>query len=436
MKYLKGLRRLPQVLSRTEKIVITALLLITIGTSGLWWRHVLQYWEVTPVKGGVYTEGIIAATPQDIDLVTAKLTKIGLTYIDHQGKTHGALADHWDIQDDGKKYIFYLHAGLKASDIADTYSGLSTWQGITITPDDKAATLTMTLRQPFSPLLSFASDPVYDAGPYVLEKETTSDLIFTSNPKFVLGEPNLQRLVLTIYPDEKLLKAALQRQEIMAADIAIKGVSSTETKKLRLTKQTVLLFNHDRSFFKEKANREKVLNNQKFDQPTTLTLVTNQDPALLEKANEFAAKAKKLNLTINIKSVNPIVLDRDYVAKDDFDIIITDLNYGYDQDPYPFWHSSQIIPPGKNYAGYNSKEADKIIEEARQTIDQIARQKKYEDFNKLLVDDKAGIFYPNATFTYTISKRIKGITDGQGAVPTDRYTEIWRWYLKSKRTKT
>lgn len=429
--FFRGITKLPKVLKPIEKIALTIVFLLIIGAGIFWWRDIIANWTLKPVKGGTYTEGVLANDPQEIDQLIAKLTKVGLTYINHKGEIQGALAEKWEIAEDGKKYVFTLRQGLNAAEIADTYASLPTWQNITITSENNL--ITMSLKQPFAPLLAFASDPVYDAGPYVLEKETKTELVMAANPTFTLGEPNLQRLVLTFYPDEQTLKGAMQRQEVMSADQPIKGIGGTSIKTLTLTKQNVVLFNIDKPMFKDKALREKIKNSQKLDQPMTATLVTTQDEELLKIANEFADKAKKIGLDVSIKSLNPIVLERDILPNDQYDLVVTSLNYGYDQDPYPYWHSSQVIGNGKNYAGYINKDADKLIEQARQTIDANERQKLYDSFYSLLESDVPGIIYPYEEYQYTVSNRLKGATQGTAAVPADRYTEAWKWFLKAKR---
>jgi ABC-type transport system substrate-binding protein len=432
--YLLALRRLPHTLSRVEKGLLAIILIVVLATSGLWWQNLTSLWTVKPVKGGTYIEGITTSNPYDTELIASKLTKIGLTYTDSTGKINGALADHWEISEDGKTYKFFLRSGVKATEVAETYSVLPSWQNIEVKAENEE-TVVMTLKQPFAPLLSFTSNPDIEMGPYVLEKQSKNEMTFAANEKFILGEPNLQRIALVIYADAKSLKPALQRQEIMGADQVVTGVSGTVTKKMELTKQTVLLFNQDRAALKDIKIRQQLRDNQRIDNPPALTLVTSQDPALLEKANQFAAKARESGWTIDIKSLNAIALERDALANDDYDLLLTELNYGYDEDPYPYWHSSQIIAPGKNYAGYNSKEGDKLMEEARQTLDTNERHKKYEEFQKILERDTPAIFYPKETYQYTITNRVKGVKEGVGAVPADRFTEVWNWFIKAKKEK-
>lgn len=433
MRYsFQALRRLPKVLSVTDKVLLIGLIVVIFGTSGLWWRAITSAWAVTPVKGGVYTEGIVNQNLYELDLIINKLTKIGLTYIDHDNVIHGALAERWEISEDGKTYTFFIRPGFKAEEIANTYASLPGWETVNVTAGDNN-TVVMSLKQPFAPLLAFASDPVINKGPYFKEKQTKSEITFTANQRFALGEPHIQRIGLTLYPDSRSMKAALQRQEIMGADQAFTQIPGTSIKTLKLTRRTVLMFNLERDLFKDKVLRERIKDKKKLDKPIAATLVTTQEPALLEKANQFRDQANKLGLKVSIKSVNPIVLERDIVPSDDYDLLLVDLNYGYDEDPYPYWHSSQVIPPGKNYAGYNSKEADALIESARQTLDQTERRNKYAEFQKILDADVPAIFYDHDEFSYTISKRLKGVGDGIAAVPSDRYTEVWRWFIKAKK---
>lgn len=432
MNYLQRLARLPRALTLYDKLSLAGLLLIILTASFFWWQTITEGWLLKPVKGGIYTEGLITQNPYELDLIDAKLTKIGLTYVDHDNKIHGALAERWEITPDGKTYTFFLRPNLPIEEIAQTYRDLPNWQGILIeTPDSQ--TIKMTLKQPFAPLLSFTSDPVVELGPYIQENQTDNELSFTANKNFVLGEPNIQRILLMLYPDERALKAALQRQEVMGADIAIKGISGTNTKTLRLTKRSVLLFNLEKDPFKNKELRQQIIDDRKLDTPLSVSLVTTQDKHLLDLANEFKDKAAKLNLNVSINSVNSVALERDIVPTEDYDLMLTDLNYGYDGDPYPYWHSSQLIPPGLNYAGYNNKEADKLIEQARQTVNDSNRQEKHEAVQRMIESDAAAIFYPYQEYNYTVSNRLKGVSEGIGALPSDRFTEVWQWFIKAKK---
>ena len=77
-------------------------------------------------------------------------------------------------------------------------------------------------------------------------------------------------------------------------------------------------------------------------------------------------------------------------------------------DPFTFWHSSQKNDPGLNLAGYENKEVDKLLKEARETLDESARKEKYETFQALLIEDAPCVFLYSPDYLYLISNKIKG----------------------------
>ena len=77
-------------------------------------------------------------------------------------------------------------------------------------------------------------------------------------------------------------------------------------------------------------------------------------------------------------------------------------------DPTQIWHS-KFIEGGSNYVSYDNPEADKLMEEARKTMDDEARQAMYRKFGKMLHDDQpyTWLYVPSRLFL--IDKRIKGV---------------------------
>jgi len=102
-------------------------------------------------------------------------------------------------------------------------------------------------------------------------------------------------------------------------------------------------------------------------------------------------------------------------------------------DPYPFWHSSQTESPGANLAVWANHEVDKVLEEARLLNDAEEINKKYVHFQNILADNVPAIFLYNPIHIYPVDKKIKGITTRRISAPSDRFTRITDWYVKTKR---
>ena len=95
--------------------------------------------------------------------------------------------------------------------------------------------------------------------------------------------------------------------------------------------------------------------------------------------------------------------------------------------PYPAWHSSQITATGRNIAAYSSNDADKLMEDARRTIDLDERQRLYFLFQDQFLEDTPSVvlFYP--IFTYFVSEDINGVELGTLFTSASRFSNVHEW---------
>lgn len=427
-----SLKTLPQALNKRDKQLVTLATLVLIVGLILGWQEYLNRTEIKPVEGGVYLEGLVNPTAIELDQLTTKLTRIGLTYVNANLEIKGGIAESYTVSNDAKTYTFNLKNGYLAQDVIDLYQGLDSFQGITMTAPSENQVV-FALKQPLGLFESFVSEPIFESGPYILDKSTKTELIFKANPDSAVGKPYINKLIFTFYSDIERAKAAFQRQEIMAIDQAVSDLPRTRAYQLELNVRPALFFNLEKPALAPLAVRTKIRDKQPFETPLELTMVTSQDPEELELANRVKAELEQLNLKISLSSVNQLTLERDILAGGNYDLLIEKINFGYDLDRYPYWHSSQIIGAGKNYSGYNSKVVDQLIEKARQTADVTNRQNLINQIDKQIDQDLPALFYPEANQITTVSQRLLGRNDAKGAVSADRFSDVWLWFLRSKR---
>jgi len=139
------------------------------------------------------------------------------------------------------------------------------------------------------------------------------------------------------------------------------------------------------------------------------------------RAKELFEKNKidKINLSINNRELLPLaeniknnwqdilkietsITIENQIDLQNFDAILTYGAIPNDPDQYSFWHSTQT---NTNITKLNNSRIDKLLEEGRQTIDQLERKKIYQDFQRYLLEESPAIFlyYPT---TYTITRSI------------------------------
>ena len=78
-------------------------------------------------------------------------------------------------------------------------------------------------------------------------------------------------------------------------------------------------------------------------------------------------------------------------------------------DPLPYWHSSQFPPSGLNSAWYSNPAADRLMEEARDEMDEEKRRAIYHRLHRVLRDNPPVVFVVNASQKYAFRRRVRGL---------------------------
>jgi ABC-type transport system substrate-binding protein len=102
-----------------------------------------------------------------------------------------------------------------------------------------------------------------------------------------------------------------------------------------------------------------------------------------------------------------------------------------ESDYYAFWHSSQTGTGGLNIADYSNEEVDELLEETRVLSDKQERIQRYEQIQKLIIQDLPVIPILSPKYFYVQGKKVKGFETSSIYSPKDRFSNISNWYIKT-----
>ncbi len=236
--------------------------------------------------------------------ISSLLTEVlfdGLVRIDEKLEARPSLASSWQTSDDGLKWTFYLRRGVKFHD------------GVEFTAEDVQFTLEeiITLSKPLSLTLSsltdlinsiqikdkytieiflnrpsmsfiysmgagilpahllkgkvsqeaFGSQPV-GTGPFMFSQWKESEIVFEANKDYFQGRPHLDRVLVKIYPNQKLAWAKLMRGEgdlfypiEPAVYDFLKQVSSLQLYKVHDIYYSMIVLNNNSELFHDRRVR-------------------------------------------------------------------------------------------------------------------------------------------------------------------------------------
>ncbi|MDD3679527.1 MAG: ABC transporter substrate-binding protein [Candidatus Shapirobacteria bacterium] len=371
----------------------------------------------------------------------SRLISQGLVVVDSDGSISPGAAKDWQINNDGKEYIFHLQENLVwddnrpllAEDINYSYQDLS------VEIIDKH-TIAIKLKEKFSPLLTLLSQPVFKknlvglGGDYQVKKVNYHGNYI--NLVSLESKKNQELLKIKFYPDEKSLRNAFKLGEIdVVWGVADPGQLiyypniKTQTE---LTNQqyNAIFFNLNDDLLGFKPLRQtlayatpkpqgkqrakgpispnswayndfvktydldidhakQLLLDNKQELPGEIEINLTTLPHLLEVAEKTKDSWAQIGIKTNIQVVNFI--------PDDFQALLITQAIPQDPDQYWFWHSSQTKT---NLTHLANLRIDQLLEEGRQAMDTKERREKYFDFQRFLLEESPAIFISYPTYYY------------------------------------
>jgi peptide/nickel transport system substrate-binding protein len=166
----------------------------------------------------------------------------------------------------------------------------------------------------------------------------------------------------------------------------------------------------------------------------SFTIKTSDSPALVIAANAIKNQLQKSGVQITVQPVDSIEMKR-VLRERDFDLLLFGEKLGMIPDPLPYWHSSQVIDPGFNFALYQNTSLDTLLEKQRTYSDanNADRLKTLESIQTTLVADSPAVYLYSPKNVLMASKKIKGIALTRIADPSRIFSTIESWYIGEKR---
>lgn len=171
------------------------------------------------------------------------------------------------------------------------------------------------------------------------------------------------------------------------------------------------------------------------DEKLEFELITTELKELQQVAMLLQEQWSKIGAKVNVKTMEIGAIQQEYIRPREYQALLFGEVLGLDPDPYNFWHSSQKRDPGLNLALYDNKKVDDLLRDARQISELDLRANKYKEFQQLIVDDAPVVFLYNSYNLYLTTKKIKGFENKSIALPSKRFADIDKWYIKTQRVK-
>ncbi len=171
---------------------------------------------------------------------------------------------------------------------------------------------------------------------------------------------------------------------------------------------------------------------RKGDNRLSFSLSTTNDPHRMALANNIATQWRAIGVDAEVLPLDASSYIDGVLLPRKFQAALVAVDPGADPDPYPFWHSSQIAPPGRNLANYADPRIDEVLQRGRQNTDAARRTELYKLFADYLIGATPAIPLFAPVYTYAQSTRVRGFSDSLLFTPAARFANVQQWYIETR----
>ncbi|MEK7568171.1 MAG: peptide ABC transporter substrate-binding protein [Patescibacteria group bacterium] len=141
----------------------------------------------------------------------------------------------------------------------------------------------------------------------------------------------------------------------------------------------------------------------------------------------------KIGVKLNLAVKSSVEINEEIIRTRGYEMIIFGNVFGVNSDIFSFWHSSERFYPGLNLAMYHDKIVDELIEAAREEIDEERKQRYLSNLQAAIIGDASAIFLFSPNYFYVSKNLLKGFEEKYVPLPSDRFENIEKWYVKTTR---
>lgn len=168
-------------------------------------------------------------------------------------------------------------------------------------------------------------------------------------------------------------------------------------------------------------------------QALSFVILTNDNRRRIKTGELVAEDLRKVGFKTEVQALPWADLLREYMAPRTFlGTIAEQWLLTADPDLYSLWHSGQIGGGGFNFSGLSNERIDKLLEEARHTVDRSRRTQLYAEFQDLWAEEIPSIILYYPQFGWAVNRnirdaRLSALIDG-----SSRFRHVSEWYVKTK----
>ena len=166
--------------------------------------------------------------------------------------------------------------------------------------------------------------------------------------------------------------------------------------------------------------------------PFAFSLITNQgNEQRIKTCAILQNQLARVGIKVTVRTLEWSTFIKEFVDQRRFEAVVLGWTIPQDPDAFDVWHSSKAAKPGLNFVGYANPEADALLEQGRQLVDQSLRKPIYGRLQQILHEDQPYCFLYTPYALPIVSARIHGVESAPAGISWN----FTRWWIPQAQQK-
>lgn len=175
---------------------------------------------------------------------------------------------------------------------------------------------------------------------------------------------------------------------------------------------------------------------KKGEESLTLRMAHIKDGEYKVVAEQLAEQWKQLGIEVQLREIDTSDPTQNFASTvlqpRDYDVLLHELSLGADPDVYAYWHSTQAVARGLNFANYTDDISDDALASGRSRADKGLRDAKYRAFAQKWLQQAPAIGLYRSSLLYATRGGGRSVDANMRFVsPADRYADVQYWTVRT-----
>lgn len=164
----------------------------------------------------------------------------------------------------------------------------------------------------------------------------------------------------------------------------------------------------------------------------SLSITVPNQPDLVKVAELLERRWSLVGVKVDLHSDDAQPLLEDALTDRAYQVLIWNILLSPEQDLNAFWNSSQTKNRGFNFSNIEDRDLDKALDKAKAATTTEALNTAREELAQAITERYPALFLFEPSYSYLLSKRIKGTSDMRIGRPSDRLWQAMSWYVNTR----